>query len=63
MSDIAIEATPATSASLWRRGRRFTYELLHTPEIETRTEHYVRVFIAVLIGLSMVAVVLESIKE
>jgi voltage-gated potassium channel len=45
------------------RARRFAYELLHSPEVETKLEHYVRGLISLLIGLSVAAVVLESVKE
>ena len=46
--------------SRWLKGRHYFYELLHTPEVETRTEHYVRLSIAVIIALSMLSVILES---
>ncbi len=43
--------------------RRYTYELLHTPEIETRTERYVRAIITTLIVLSVISVMLETVEE
>src|SRR5690349_6465431 len=45
------------------RARLFTYDLLHSPEIDTRLEHFVRTLISVLIVLSITAVVLESVQE
>jgi voltage-gated potassium channel len=50
-------------AGAYSRSRRFVYELLHTVEIETRLEHFTRIFIAVLIVLSILSVILESEPE
>jgi voltage-gated potassium channel len=47
----------------YRRARLFAYDLLHSPEINTRLEHFVRTTISVLIVLSITAVVLESVEE
>jgi voltage-gated potassium channel len=58
MAELALEHR--ASKSKWWRARHYTYELLHTPEIETKVEHYVRVSIGVLIALSLVSVILES---
>ena len=41
--------------------RRLVYDHLHAVEIETKSEHFVRVLVASLIGLSMVSVVLETV--
>ena len=43
--------------------RRYFFRLLHTPDLDTRAEHWVRVGIASLIALSMLTVVLESEPE
>lgn len=45
------------------RARRFIYDLLHSPTIDTRLEHFVRLVILWLILLSVAAVVLESVEE
>lgn len=42
--------------------RHLIFELLHTPEIETKTEYYVRLSIAAMIVLSIVAVMLETVE-
>lgn len=47
----------------YKKSRRFVYELLQTPEIETRLELYVRIFITTLITLSVLSVMLETVKE
>lgn len=46
-----------------RRVRGYIYDLLLSPSIETRTEYWVRVFIAVLIFINVVAVILETVQE
>ncbi len=72
MSDIALEFPNESKharrkRSQWLRGRRkYVYELLHASnpsEKEPPAHHYVRVVIATLIGLSMLAVILESEPE
>lgn len=55
--------SPSGERGLYQRARYFVYELLHSSEIETRLEYYVRVLIAVLITLNIVAVILETVQE
>lgn len=47
----------------YRRARRYIYDLLHSPEIDTQTELYVRIVIAALILLNVIAIVLESVQS
>ena len=47
----------------YKKSRRFVYELLQTPEIETKLELFVRIFITRLIALSVLSVMLETVKE
>ncbi len=47
----------------YRRARRRVYELLISPEVETRTERFLRAGIAALIVLNVLAVVLESVES
>ncbi len=54
---------PAGPEGPFRNARRYTYSLLHSPEIDTRLEFYVRVGIATLIVLNVLAIVLESVRE
>ena len=43
--------------------RRYTYELLHSPEIETRAEHILRGVLAGLIVINVVSVILETVRD
>jgi voltage-gated potassium channel len=54
---------PFGKRSRYRRARYFVYELLHSIDIETRLEYYVRLTIAALIVLNIVAVILETVEE
>lgn len=47
----------------YRRLRRFCYELLHSPEINSRAEYWVRVGIASLIALNVLIVMLETVQD
>lgn len=61
----AITSVPQHEPRLnrYRRVRRQTYELLISPEVETRTEHFLRIGIATLIVMNVLAVVLESVDS
>lgn len=47
----------------YRRARKWTYDLIQSPEIDTRLEQHVRMFITVLILLNVAAVMAETVKE
>jgi voltage-gated potassium channel len=53
--------TPPPTLSRYRRARRFVYELLITPEIDTPLENIVRAGISILIMANVVMVVLETV--
>lgn len=60
----AIAPVPQHGPALtrYRRARRYVYDLLISPEVDTRAEHYLRTGIAALIVLNVLAVVLESVE-
>lgn len=45
------------------RARGFLYDLLHTPEIDSKLERWLRAAIAVLIGLTIIVVILETVHS
>lgn len=47
--------------SPYRRARRYIYDLLHSRDIDTRTEYYLRMGIAILIGVNILAIILETV--
>ncbi len=47
----------------YKTARHFIYELLHTPEIESKLERYVRLLIMFLIIASIISVILETVEE
>jgi voltage-gated potassium channel len=53
----AVEPPPTR----YLRARRYIYELLHSVEIESRFEFYVRMFIAALISLNVIAVTIDTV--
>ena len=49
--------------SRYRHARRWVYDLVQSPEIDTRLEQWVRYGITALIVLNVIAVMVETIKE
>ena len=43
--------------------RKYMHDLLHTHEVETKPQHFVRIFLASLIIFSIVCVMLETVEE
>jgi voltage-gated potassium channel len=52
-----------TPLSRYRRSRYYIYSLLHSPEIDSRVEFYLRSGIAALILINVVAIILETVQE
>lgn len=42
--------------------RKYIYDLLHTHEVETKAQHFVRIFLACLIVFSIVCVMMETVE-
>lgn len=51
------------SPSAVNRARKYVYDLLLSPAIDTRTEYWMRVSIAVLIFVNVLIVILETVQE
>lgn len=49
--------------SSYHKAQRFTFELLHTVEIETKLEYVVRATVTAVIFLSIISVMLETVEE
>jgi len=62
MPEASAAEVPSPPVGRYRRALLFTYNLVHSPEIETRLERYVRIIIATLIGINVIAIVLESVR-
>src|SRR5207244_1386261 len=43
--------------------RKYVHELLHTHQVETKAQHFVRIFLAGLIVFSIICVMLETVEE
>jgi len=58
---VSLNLQPSRPVSRYRRARRYVYELLHSREIDNKTEYYIRMGIAILIAINIVAIILETV--